>query len=103
MCYLGEGILDRLILIFENPFPSHALSFGEPLIRCSVLIVACWLPTSAASAAFSVFPPPAGALGPATRLIDIQLAAAELSAIQFGDRLVRVSRAGHLHEGRPTR
>ena len=79
------------------------LSFGEPLIRCSVLIVVSWLPTSAASAAFSAFPPPARALGPATRLIDIQLAAVELSTIQFGDRLVRVSRAGHLHEGRPTR
>ena len=33
MCYLGEGILDRLILIFENPFPRRMpLSFGEPLI-----------------------------------------------------------------------
>src|SRR5713226_169366 len=37
-----------------------------------------WLPTSAASAAFSAFPAPVGALWPATRLIDIQLAAVEL-------------------------
>jgi hypothetical protein len=62
-----------------------------------------WLPTSAASAAFSAFPAFVGALWPATRLIDIQLAAVELSTIQFGDRLVRISRAGHLHEGRPAR
>ena len=39
------------------------------------------LPTSPASAAFSAFPAPIGALWPATRLIDIQLAAVELSTI----------------------
>ena len=31
------------------------------------------------------------------------LACVELSTIQFGDRLVRISRAGHLHEGNPAR
>ena len=40
-----------------------------------------WLPTSAASAAFSACPAPVGAPWPATRLIDIQLAAVELSTI----------------------
>ena len=99
MGYLGERTIDRLDLIFGSPFPHRTpLSFGEPLIRCSLLIVASWLPTSAASAAFSAFPALVGALWPATRLIDIQLAAVELSTIQFGDRVVRISRAGHLHE-----
>jgi len=49
------------------------------------------------------FPAPIGALWTATRLIDIQLAAVELSTIQLGDRLVRIFRAGHLHEGKPAR
>ena len=39
-----------------------------------------WLPTSAASAAFSACPAPVGSW-PAARLIDIQLAAVELSTI----------------------
>jgi hypothetical protein len=42
-------------------------------------------------------------LWPATRLIDIERAAVEVSTMQFGDRLVRISRAGHLHEGKPAR
>jgi hypothetical protein len=40
-----------------------------------------WLPTSAASAAFSACPARVGSPWPATRLIDIQLAAVELSTI----------------------
>src|SRR5437899_11738801 len=63
----------------------------------------CLLPASAASASFSAFPVSTRALWPATRFIDIQLAAVQLSTIQFGDRLVRISRAGHLHEGKPPR
>jgi hypothetical protein len=66
-------------------------------------MVASWLPASAASAAFSAFPAPSGALWTATRFIDIQLALVELSTIQFGDRPIRIFRAGHLHEGKPTR
>src|SRR5450755_1378400 len=94
----------RPILIFASPFPHRTpLSFGEPLIRYSLVIVASWLPTSAASAAFSAFPAPTGALWPATRLIDIQLAAVELSTVQFCDRFVRISRAGHFHEGKLAR
>jgi hypothetical protein len=100
---LGVETLARFILIFGSQFPHVAPSFGELLIRCLLLIVALRLPTSAASAAFSAFPAPVGALWPATRLIDIQFAAVELSTIQFGDRLVRISRAGHLHERRPAR
>ena len=69
----------------------------------SLPIVASWLPATAASAAFPAFPAATRSLWTATRLIDIQLAAVELSTIQFCDRLVRISLAGHLHGGKPAR
>jgi hypothetical protein len=58
---------------------------------------------TATAAAFGPSATKAAALGPRTRLVDNQIAAAQIRTIECTNGLFGLAGVGHLHEGKPSR